>query len=255
VATSAVFGSTSMSAFYTLSGGSYNASYPITNLFSLPLSRVARTTNATTGSTIIKGTAAAAHSIGVVMLSGTNLQSSATVRIRFYSDAAWTTNIYDSGAIAWPGGVWWGAGTNYNVRSFQIDIADTSNPAGYVQIGYLELATSAQPTYNFTFGAELGYRVRTVPVETLGGAKYYDRRDKPRTFSATFTVPEAESLTFFFTMYNTFDINLPFIWLPHPTDNTKWPYSAFLARFTGLNPMRYVKYGVKEVAIDLEEVL
>jgi hypothetical protein len=251
----AVFGYARNSSFYTLSGGSWNTAYPITNLFQMGLSRIGRTTNATTGSTIIKGTASATHSVGVVMLSGTNLQVSATVRIRFYSDAAWTTQIYDSGAIAWPGGVWWGAGTNYAVRSFQIDIADTSNPDGYIEIGWLELANSVQPTYSFQFGADLGFRARTQKTEVLGGSIYFDRRDKPRVFSGTFTSPDAESINIFLAMQEVYDIDTPFIWLPHPTDNSKWIATAFLARFVDLNAMRYVKYGVKEVPINLEEVL
>jgi len=255
---SAAFGYPSRSDSFSLSGGSWSTIYPRSNLRELPLSRIARTVDALAASSIIRGTAATNQSVGILMLAKNNLTTGATIRLRLYSDASWTTQIYDSAATAWFGGncrVWWGAGVNYTCRSFQIDITDTSNPFGYIDIGYLEVATSAQPLYSFQYGADIGFRSRTQKIEVLGGAAYFDRRDKPRTFSGSFIAIDPDALNIFSTMQITYDIDIPFIWLPHPTDTSKWSTTTFLARFFDLDAQRYAKYGIKEVTVKLEEVL
>lgn len=257
MSTVAVFGFPSLSRNFTLSGGAWNALYPLsnltTNLDQPQLKRVARSADAAPASTVIRGSAASDQLVGAILAGGNNMTANAHVRVRLFSDAAWSVPVYDSGSIPRPG-VWW-TGTNYVCRSFEVSTDDQANPAGYIELGYLEIATQVQPKYNFQYGADLGYRARTERTEALGGAIYFDRRDKPRTFAGTFTATEPEALNLFFRMQDVHDIDVPFIWLPQPNDPSRWRQTAFLARFTDLNAIRYASYGLNEVAINLEEVL
>jgi hypothetical protein len=70
-----------------------------------------------------------------------------------------------------------------NMRYWRVEISDTSNSDGYVQIGRLFMARGWTPTINYTYGASLGYQDPT-PVETsLSGAEYFDIRSKFRVFT------------------------------------------------------------------------
>lgn len=257
MSTVAVFGYPSLSRNFALSGGAWNAAYPLSNLIanlSQPqLKRVARTIDAAATSSIIRGSAGSDQLVGAIMAAGNNMTANALVRIRLFSDAGWSAQVYDSGFIPRPG-VWW-VGNNYTCRSYEFSANDAANPAGYIELGYLEVATQVQPKYTYQYGADFGFRGRTQKAEALGGAIYFDRRPKPRTFSGTFTATKDEGLSLFLKMQEVYDIDLPFIWLPDPSEPAKWRQTAFLARFVELNPLRYANYGLDEAVIAIEEVL
>lgn len=85
------------------SGGSYNASYPVTNAGILPLSQVARTTDLLPASTQLIGTFPDVRPCRLFGLVRHNLSLTATHRLRLYSDAALTSVLYDTGEVdVWP---------------------------------------------------------------------------------------------------------------------------------------------------------
>src|SRR5258708_5693879 len=99
----AIMGWPSVTANFTLSGGSWNASYPRTNLQSLPLSRVARSTDLNTANTAIIATSSVTRRVGLIALARHNFSLTATIRVRLYADAGMLTLIYDSGVVdVWP---------------------------------------------------------------------------------------------------------------------------------------------------------
>lgn len=120
-----------------------------------------------------------------VILPFTNLSSASTIRIRFYTNAADSTPIYDSGTIpAVPGpllGLWgWGtlllganaysyggssyarawADTPYAVKKVVIDLVDSSNPSGYVEAGRLVIGNIWESSKNPDYG------ISVTPVDT-----------------------------------------------------------------------------------------
>lgn len=273
--TRAIIGFPRASASFSLSGGSWNATYPLSNLQVLPPSRVARSTDATTGSTvIIAATSGATQKVGMIGLPRNNFSLAATIRVRLYSDAGLTALIYDSGVgNVWPIGLYttsadiandnwtwlWWAGQDYDAAGIRLDISDTGNSAGYVEAGWLEIAAQTQVSYNFKWGAQAGYRFRSQVTEAIGGAKYVYLLPKPRTFSGTIELPSSEALAQQFERWRQLDIDLPFLWLPNPDDPTNWPREAFLAQNLDPGPFTYAYFGngsrFYSVPIKLEEVI
>ena len=125
--------------------------------------------------------------IGAVALTATNLTSAATIRVRLYSDTACTALLQDSGAItACPGlaaAPWtWTATYNANafaygylskavawfesqqagVKGLKIDLADATNPAGYIDCARL----IAGPWWAPKWGAEYGCTTLVVDNST-----------------------------------------------------------------------------------------
>jgi len=119
---------------------------------------------------------AALQSIGAVVLPATNLTAAATIRVRLYSDAAGTTLIHDTGAVAACPGVdhsWYGATVtapafaygalskvarwlpqHYNARRCVIDLADATNPAGFIDCSRLVIGPWWEPARNASYGAQ-----------------------------------------------------------------------------------------------------
>lgn len=109
-----------------------------------------------------------------------SLSRTATIRVQVYSDAAFTTQVVDSGTISAvqssPVGVastdeWYNTPVGVNsygvggyafavvyftrttaCRSMKISISDTTNPLGYLEVGALVVGDYWSPTYNVQAG-------------------------------------------------------------------------------------------------------
>lgn len=178
------------------------ASLPVTNLQDPSRARTARTTSA--AYQFIKGTWSEAKVISACALVRHNLTSVGTWRLKLYSDAAWTENIYDSLPIlAAPpkalGDLEWGVDplgaslftgwalafsvmwfTPRAPRSFIIEIDDTMNPAGYLEASRLFIGRYLEPVSNFDWGIRLSWKEDTTQERTEGGTLRSDGFDPYR---------------------------------------------------------------------------
>ena len=83
----------------TYSGGSWLAGLPLTNLSDRRLAKVAQSSDAAAASTQFDVDLKVARAIGVVALPKHNMTSAGTWRVRGYTGAGHTTNVYDSGTL------------------------------------------------------------------------------------------------------------------------------------------------------------
>lgn len=283
--TSAILGWPSVTEYFTLSGGNWSASYPRSNLQRMPLSKVARTISLNPIDTVIVGTADTTRQVGLIAFARHNLSISSTIRVRLYQDAAATILLYDSGVQdVWPsvypydilewesdaywtgkyhpdelrGTTWlwlWWVGVDFMATTVRLDISDPENLDGYVQAGYLEIAGQYAVAFNFQYGAQYGFRFRTVATEALGGAKYFDGRNKPRVFKGSFKLPHDEAMGKQFEMLRQRDLYQPVIWLPNPDEKIHWLRTAMLAQFQDPGMFSYYAVDIDEVPIFLEEII
>lgn len=129
--------------------------------------------------------------IGAVVLAFANFTSSATMRVRGYDNT--DSLIVDTGhrlASGYAPMAGWGWGTMplganayaygghvYGISWFRpaslkwirIDIADTQNPAGYVEVGRLITGMYWEPAYGASYGAELAFEDNSTHVENDAG--------------------------------------------------------------------------------------
>lgn len=270
----------------TFSGGSWVAAYPLSNLGALPLARVARSTNLLATSTTFTITLDRQRNVRVLALVRHNLTVTATLRVRIWSDTAQTTLTYDSGinqawlpvfstgSLDWEDDQWWSGTYSQDAlpgnfwtlpilldglklaTKIQVDIVDSANTAGYIEIGMCEVAQGWELSVNPEFGAEEGYRIRTQEQEALGGVKYYERRDKPRVWRGNVAMmPRDEALIQGLELTKQADIDLPFLWVPYPGDTPYLIRTAFLARNTNPGLIAYAAADRSTVPLAFEEVL
>lgn len=169
----------------TVSGGSWQASLPVTNVADRRITRPARSTDATAANTKIDIDCGSAKSMRAFALINHNLQSTAQWRIKASLTALGSTDVLDTGALnilqmslspdvlAWEDSGWWeGIGDGWlrnmhpviyvhtsqiSARYVRIEITDTSNSDGYVQIGRAIISPMLVPATNDDLGRGRGF--------------------------------------------------------------------------------------------------
>ena len=195
------------------SGGSWETALPLTNMADRRLSKVARSTDATNGSTTFDVDLGAARYISFVAIPKHNLSLSATVRIYGDDAADFATPLYDSTALDAFGNVYpaamptwidpadrdqqltaedWSAGypvpyvhvltAPTSARYWRIAIDDTTNADGYVELARLCICSAYQPTITLAKGGAFGWETSSSRTESDGGAAIHIDRPRRRVF-------------------------------------------------------------------------
>lgn len=270
----------------TVSGGSWQSTLPITNIKDRRLSRLARSANAVLASTIINLDLGAAKTVGAIALVTHNFSASALVRIRGDDAADFSTPLYDSGWVnVWPSGVipqelleweddnfWLGtvsaeALAGYQapyinlmeskpvLRYWRIEINDTSNPSGYVQLGRIFIGDVWTVSANYSYGAGLSAEDQTQVESSIGGEEYFDVRKRFRVHRYDLEyLNTQEAYSRVIDMYKLAGISGEILVVQDSSDVTNGFRRNFLCRMRNLQPVTDKYYGVKSVQMELKEV-
>jgi hypothetical protein len=133
-------------------------------------------------------------------------------------------------------------GAQQTARWWQIEIADTRNVAGYVDLARLVIAGGWQPTINAAYGLKHGYAdTATTRQETDGGAAVYTEKPRRRTVTGIFTqLPEDEALVSPFEMQRRLGTHQQFMFCYDPNDTYHMHRRAFLGVMRELQPLEVV---------------
>lgn len=238
----------------TLSGGSWNGSYPLGNIASRYLSLKARTTNALAASSVIDCDLGGSQPIGVVALVAHNLTSVATVRVQGAENSGHSPDIYDSGAVALSAGA-----THIQVfpqqlaRYWRISISDTSNPAGYIAIGRVFIGARFSPAYGMSFGASFGVESRTEVSQALSGHEVFMRAPTRRVMSGKFEFMSNAERSKMIEIMSTHGISEEFVFVLDDAD----PGGALdmLCRMYELSEIEYPYVDLNNMGVRLVELL
>ena len=176
---------------------------PVTNLQNATRARMARSTGVVDQD--IKLEFDYARVLTSCALLRHNLTSSATWRLRLYSDQAWTDEVYDSGELSaiesksldeldwgvdplgvsifsdWPVAFSTLYFSAQSAMSAKITLHDPTNPDGYLQASRLFMGSHFEPVYNATYGISLGWEDATKNTRTDGGSLRSDPTEQWRT--------------------------------------------------------------------------
>lgn len=177
----------------SFSGGSWEASLPLTNLKDRRVSLVARSTNDDAASTQFDVDLGAARDVGIVALVGHNISAGATWRVTGGTSSG-GSQVYDSGALNMTFSSITAedrAGFNPSIvlvpssvqtaRYWRVAITDTSNVDGYVQIGRALICERYVPTINMSLGVHLGFDDPTIRTRTDASSFVFDAKPVCRT--------------------------------------------------------------------------
>ncbi len=173
----------------TLSASSTAGALPVTNLQRDQKGYVWRSTSTTA---TITATWTTSQTLSGIVLPFCNLTSSATIRVRLFTNTTDTSPVRDTGIVSTaayaPGDIWGGSPqTGVNAYSFgggtyarcwfastvarkvEITLSNPGNPSGYLEASRLVGGLHWAPQYNTSFGLSVGYGDTSTQVRTEAG--------------------------------------------------------------------------------------
>jgi hypothetical protein len=286
LAARAAFGWPNWADTATLSGGDWRVALPLTHLVDARLARLARSADALAASTRFDVDLGAARLVQLVALPQARLSAVATWRITASASADFSAPLLETGWLdAWP--VQWAEGvlpaghpnaatrrlTNADLtllrwdvltlldpsvtaRYWRIEITDTTNPAGVVDLPRLWISPLYQPSINFRYGAQFGLESASVRQETLSGARLVDARPTRRTVQVDFgDLAEDEAAPVLHDLLRRVGVAGQCYWSADATDVLGRQRHSFLAQLAQLPPVVRASLRQNAVAVALEEVL
>lgn len=249
----------------TLSGGSWLSGLPLNNLKTTELAAKARSTTDATADTKIQIDHGSAVSARVIWLAAHNLSSAAQMRVlrgtssggsQVYSGTlANVWHISPSGATGETYGAFIILPTSTSARYTTVEIEDTTNPAGYVEIGQMLIGD----VYTFTYGPAIGLqhalRDLSTVAEAESGAPWVTERRKQRGVSMVLegiTDTEADALQ---DIRQTIGTHGQVVYLPSLTDSAQTQRFGCVSRLSELSAIEYPYARYRSLPIRLTEWL
>lgn len=255
----------------TVTGGSWQSTLPLGNLLLAPLSRKARSTNATEAFTYFDIDLITARGILLIALLRHNCSAAATVRIKGSTVSNFNSTVYDSGAVTlWPEGYptaenrlgyqadfYLPLPSVQTARYWRVAFSDTGNTSGYVELARCCLMAAWQPTLNMIYGAALGLETDTTSDRALGGATYFDRREPRRVQKFTLeNLAEGEAFDRAFKMQWQLGIDGEILFCHDPAaTGERLKQRTFLATLRQLTAIEYPYTTAHRTAFELLEKL
>lgn len=247
----------------TISGGSWLAGAPASNVGTWALADTARSSNALTTSTKLRINHGSAVTARVLVLVRHNLSSAATVRwIR--GTTAGGSDVADTGSVAaWAFTPRAYDGAVYDVLLLQtaqtsaqydeIEITDTGNGAGYIEIGRVFVGPAFDPDIGQAYGLRDGHTDLSTVGRAHSGAQWTASSRRLRT--AAFTLPyvtlaEGGELH---DIEQAEGITGELAYLPHTHDRALLQRYGFVGLARELSGIEYPYYKAQVKALSLEQ--
>lgn len=249
----------------TLSGGSWLAGLPLNNLKTSELAARARSSTDSTTDTKILIDHGSAVNVRVVWLAAHNLSSAAQMRV-LRGTSSGGSQVY-SGTLAnvWhisPAG---GTGETYgafvilptvtSARYTTVEISDTSNAAGYVEIGQMVIGDVLTFTRGPSVGLQHGLRDLSTVTEAESGAAWATERRKQRGVSFVLDGIEDAEADALQDVRQAIGTHGQAVYLPNLFDLAACQRYGFLGRMAELSAIDYPYNRYRSLPIKMTEWL
>lgn len=122
------------------------------------------------------------------------------------------------------------------LRYWKVEISDTTNPDGYIDVGRCMMARGWRPGVNYTYGAEISYFDQSPSVTTLSGTMYFDQRPRGRLFRFSLdAMSSTEAYNYALEMQRLAGVTSEVLLVPDSDDVGNIPLRSFAGRLTALN--------------------
>lgn len=142
-------------------------------------------------------------------------------------------------------------------RYWRVEILDSNNSDGYVQIGRLFMARGWTPVVNYAYGASIGYQDPT-PIDTaLSGAEYFDVRNKFRVLNFTLDyLTDSEAYNYALELQRLAGVSGEVLVMPDGgEDISVQPLRSFVGRLRQIGAVRHPNPTAYSVSFEVKELL
>ena len=254
----------------SVTGGDWRAALPLANLADRRVKKVARSVTDAAADSQFYWDLGASRLVRVASLHGLNLSLAGRIRVRGFSGVPPTGQLYDSGTLnpfeIYPSGVLeaghpaFGTTTlaqeDYDLgypvdfihvlttatdaRYWLFEITDTSNPAGYIDVGRSWLSYGFRPTHGISVGARFTYETDTRKSRSRGGAAIIDARPQLRRFEFDLrSFSEDEALVYLQEVGRFAGLDRQMLFVADEDDGVHMHRRAFLATLQTIGALSY----------------
>lgn len=225
----------------TVSGTGWDDDYPVTEIQTRYLFKVAKTTGNSATITIDLGSALP---VAFVALCHHTLPAGSTVRVQGGDYDSTALTIYDGHDYAIPF-------AEETAQNWTITIASSAP----FELGRVFIGQMFQPEANFSYGYSDGLETTSTSVQALGGQEFFDIRAVRRTWSGTFEWLTFEEADQFKAIMRQSDISSEVYFLQDASATSGQGENWWLARFKELSAVAHPYPTVKSVPMQLAELL
>ncbi len=270
-----------------LSGGNYAPALPLINLQNRVIGKIARTFDATLPSTQFDMDLVSSRVVRVIAIRNHNFSIVAKYRIRGSTVADFATNIYDSGwtdvwptiypysTLEWEDDAFWtgkysqeeiaGYTTELDhilpgakiARYWRVEIDDTANTAGYLNMGRVFIGPAWQPSCNPEYNdTSLGWEPNTDIQTARGGTEYFQKHSPFRVAKLTLNwLTEDEAFAKAFEIQRRAGIDQELVFIHDPDDVNRSISRRFMCRMRQLSSIEYPYFSTNKTSFELKEIL
>ena len=248
----------------TLSGGSWNADWPLTKLQSDDLSAPAISADDLKASAQFQWDFGAAKSVDAFAMAAHNLTTSALVKLSLGTTAgasdvhaggwvsAYSVTDADRNGISHMVVVPFLAAKSARYGKLEID--DESNPDGRIEIGYVWCGEGFRPTYNAVYGLQDQIIDASEVDRMYNGRRVNAARRRWRGVSFVLEVLSHAESARAHEMQRRYGVTEPLLYLPNPASAETCQRYGFIGTAEELSPIEYPFFNNRRVALRLEEL-
>lgn len=264
--------------------GSWDSNYPLSYIQNPIISVLARSQYTIAASTRFRFATAQARLTGAIAIVNHNLTATATWRYRVYSDAAYSTLVYDSGTInvwpdmpygyyEWEDDDFWDltmspdqitadrhtlihAQTDLtNAQYYQVEFFDADNPAGYVSLGRVFLGQTYQPENNMSLGAAISIESDTTVDKSIGGVEFFQNKLKYRVVRMNLAYLDEATAILNQDIMQQSDISAEVLFIWNPASSILNNKNSFMGRLRSLNAVENPYNTIYQTSYEIKELL
>ena len=225
----------------TVTGTGWDEDYPVTEVQSRYLFKVAKTTSNSATIVIDLGSALP---VAFLALCHHTLAAGSTVRVQ--------GGAFDSGVVSvYPGQDYALPFAQETAQTWTITIASSAP----FEIGRVFIGQLFEPEANFSYGYSDGLETTSTAVQALGGQEFFDIRAVRRVWSGTFEWLTFEEADAFKAIMRSSDISSEVYFMQDASATTGQGETWWLARFKELSAIAHPYPTVKSVPMQLAELL
>jgi hypothetical protein len=245
----------------SLSSGSWQATLPLDNLKDRVQAKVARSTDATLSSTKFVVDLGSNKTGRTLAIANHNFSTAAKVLVKASITGE---ELYSSGWLdVWPPRYVY---TDYkwlfsvilpndvDAQYWSVEIDDTTNPDGYVQLGRVFIGPAWQPEFNMSFGNGIAWETSTEVQTTLGDVEYFNEKNPLRVVNFTMDwLTEDEAMEGVFEIMRRAGVNKEVLYIYAPDDTTHALRRRFIGRLRKLNQIEHPNIAQHTAAFEIKE--
>jgi hypothetical protein len=271
----------------TLSSGTWSGTLPLANLQNKLIGKIARSSSLSTSSTKFDITYTEPKLVKLIALINHNLSLDATYRIRASNDSGFSTLLLDTdwldvwesfwptSILAWEDENWFFGkpklsdvtGYTWNLthilsesvkaRYWRIELNDSTNAAGYVQLGRLFMSELFSPIVNMDYGVTINYETTTtVEQNKYSGIEFFNSAPGFRVSRFQLShLNAAEAIGKLLMMQRVLGLHGEVFFIHDRDDLQFLTQRGFLGRLRNLNPIDHPYYDNYSTAFEIKELI